>query len=494
MELPALLPKKFVFVSKAENDQALFQRLLRSTEDLVAFFEAASADETWCEKHEDFIKLTLGWLTNQFFQDKLDLDFANRIKEAFQAHYPILHSLLPRNILVQTKGNTYEANSLMLGASSSYLKDLLIRECRDKNQRILVLSNINEEQISYLINYMHTGNLRDLWRHERQEILSLLKAATKWHLEELSRECQQILKRYLTKDNLVETLILAQKMRWFYLKQAACAYHNQLELGSNLYARDMEHLGFEFFNFLDKTWTLFLHLAPWITHLIFRNRLTLDRQFGESLKKCSNLISLDISGTEEESPYLEAIPKKLQELLAARCSWLKDENFASINAFCPALNRLDLSQNTQLSYKAFGELKKFLSLKSLNLSLCNQIGDEELALITEAVPGLISIDISGCKRISEAGLFNLIQMAPRLSFLAMGRLAVSDKFLAELANRLRLLESLDLTHCDNLTERSLSDLLRNRVSLSTLNLSECRLLPDFVDQLRRQFPKVKIID
>jgi len=358
MELPALLPKDLGFVSQAANDQALFDLLLRKTDTLVRFFAAANEDETWSEAHTPFMKQTLGWLTNQFFQDKLDQTYAEAAAEAYYKHLMVLENVLPLNITVNVGQSSFPANALLLGVYSSYLKELLRRECRDRNQRVLTLSGISEEDASYLISYLHTGKFQDLWRKSQNEIISLLNVAMKMRLHALSRECQLTLKRYLTRENVIETLLQAHKMRWFYLKEAACTFYNNLELGAHLQAIDLDHLSFEFLDFLDRTWEVFLKLSPWITHLTVSGNLTTNSLFETAMSQCPNLISLDLSGSVELSPYLEKIPKKVQELSLARCSWLNDATLKTFVLCCSQIGKLSLEQDTQLSYIAFGELKK----------------------------------------------------------------------------------------------------------------------------------------
>ena len=173
------------------------------------------------------------------------------IAQTVYKHLSILEALLPLNVTVKVQESTFPANALMLGVYSSYLKDLVRR---DRAQKAITLSGLSEEEGTYLITYLHTGKFQDLWRKTEKEISSLLNVAMKLRLHTLSRECQLILKRYLTRENVIDTLLQAHKMRWFYLKEAACTYYNQLELGACLHAIDLDHLGFEFLDFLDRTW------------------------------------------------------------------------------------------------------------------------------------------------------------------------------------------------------------------------------------------------
>ena len=74
MQLPLLLPKQLNYCEKASHDEDLYTLLLKNTPDMILFLESACADETWANRHQDFMKKSLAWLTIQFFQDRLAMD------------------------------------------------------------------------------------------------------------------------------------------------------------------------------------------------------------------------------------------------------------------------------------------------------------------------------------------------------------------------------------------------------------------------------------
>lgn len=486
MDLPTFLPSKLQFASSAERDKELFNLLLKNTGDLVQFFTYASDDETWSENHKDFMKLALGWFTNQHFQDKLASEYAEAVKESIYRHHSILKPLIPYNITLKIEGVAYPANSLLLGSNSIYLRNLLIRECLERNQKTLSLSGIKTSEAIYLLNYLHTGRFGELWKWTQDEILSLLVVVEKLRLPALSKESQTILKRYLSRENVIDTLIKAQRQHHYFLKEACVDFFNNLEYGAKLKAIDFDHLGFEFLNYLDKTWSFFTTLVPLITHLIVSGKLVDDPHFFQALNLCPNLMGLDISGSE--SVYLLEAPARIQELKLARTSWIDDDNFKTILSFFPQITSLSLSQNTQLSYNAFADLKKLPELKTLDISRC-QIGDDELSLISQSCPLLIDLDLSGLKKITEKGFLDLIQSKPKLMHLKASRTVLNDRVLFELSNRCRSLETLDLSHCVNVTEKGVAGLLKNALSLKYLILPD-HLPQDRIAAIQKAYPKL----
>ena len=228
MELPALLPKELAYAKKAATDLELYDLLLRNTKDLVHFFVAVAEDETWCENHEEFFNLSFTWFTNQFFLGKLELNFAKDIAEAFYSHYKVLRTSLPHNIKIKIQSKEILVNSLLLGVQSPYLNMLMIRECRDKNKKILALPPVDEKHSEFITNYLEQNKLQDLWKHEKKEIFALLEMANKIHFDPLAEECQNILKRYIAPENVLETLLLAHQKHWLILKEACVSYCNNL--------------------------------------------------------------------------------------------------------------------------------------------------------------------------------------------------------------------------------------------------------------------------
>ncbi|KAF3363195.1 Uncharacterized protein PHSC3_000209 [Chlamydiales bacterium STE3] len=492
MRLPTLLPEDLSFVQDSASDLELYERLLKNTEQLIRFFSAAVDDETWTEQHQDFIKRTLHWFTNQFFLGRLDWRYALTVSQSIYAHPYTLAPLYPRNISIKTQGKLFPINSLLLGVQSFYLYHMILKQCRDKGSKVLKLS-IEEKDIAFVIEYLERGRLDYLWKLEKNEIISLLDMAGKLYLDPLSFECQSILQRYITSDNVLETLILAHQKHWYVLKEKSIEYCNQLDWGVTLYAMDQD-LGFEFHEFTDQTEEIFSKLNSLITHLTVSGFLSLEPSFAKVLQLCPKLISLNLSGSEKISPYLEAVPKKVKELILARCIWLKDQTMLALIDHFLQISHLNLSQNTNLTYLSLGEIKKLFDLKSLSLASCHQIGDRELSLILQSASQLREVDLSNCRSITEAGFLELAQILIRLNKINVSRTFMTDTCLVELANRAQFIEYADFSRCSAITERGVYHFVKAEANLKEIYLADCRLAEESLRLLKENYPKLKIID
>lgn len=490
MELPSLLPTDFSDVSALANDHELYDLLLRRTDRLVRFFSAAADDETWSGKHHTFMRLTLSWLTNQYIQDRLADEFANEVLKAVHLHYDILNPLLPEPFQMVIGTTEIPFNPLLIGQMSEYLHDRMQREFREHNSLVVNIKEVDPALADMAVTYMESGAIESLWKWSKEEVAPLLAIAEKWGLKGLSEECQRILCRYVTDENLTSSLLNAQKKGWELIKERCIELFNAHNEGAALSSHAPNALGFEFLDFRDKTWEQFEKVKAVVTELIVRGKLTLDPQFEKALLSCPKLFTLDLSDSEEWSPYLSKIPSQVQELAIARCAWLTDKTFRTLSDFIQQISLLNISQNTQLTYLGFGELKKFRGLKSLDISRMPTITESELLIILQSLPLLSEINLLGCKKLSDQAFYDLARRAPRLQKLNLARTSVTDGGLTEIGVRCAALENLTLDFCPNVSERGLADFLKAARNLRVLSFSNSRISQQTLENLMSKYPTI----
>src|ERR1700722_121192 len=132
MLMPALLSEKLRYCERAESETALFNLLVKHPPDLILFLESACADETWAESNFEFVNKALEWAHQQFFQDTLMMEFAQRLARVLRKHHSVAKTHLPLNATLELKDKNLPINTLLYGSSSHYLKDLIRLECRDR--------------------------------------------------------------------------------------------------------------------------------------------------------------------------------------------------------------------------------------------------------------------------------------------------------------------------------------------------------------------------
>lgn len=494
MELPDFTPESMRHLASADNDTELFTILVSKPSSVIPFFLIAVEDETWTDKHSAFIQQTIGWMTHQFFLGQIAIGEAKKIADAIHSHLTILEPHLYRDLEVMVDNQKIAANSLLLSAASRYFQDLIRKDCRGKNTHTLLLPHVNKEDALEILGYCEKNEIPNLWRWEKDKLLSFLPIVIDFELIYLSKECQELLCRYITQENVIENLLFAFQQKWFVLKRACEEYFNHLDRGINFHQLRDEDLAVELLNFNEATLSVANTLAPFLTHLIMNDRLTLDPQFDEIMQKCPNLLGLDVSGSVEMSDFLLNIPRYVQELSLSKCEWLNLPNFKNILMNTPQLTKIDLSLNPQLNYVCFGELRRLQQLKVLNLSHCHQISDQDISLIAQASIYITDLFITDCKKMSENGFITWIRTLPRLSHLTSCDTYITDSVLIELGTRCRYLHFLDLTHCTRISDRGISELLRLSNTIHTLILTDCKFSKDTVSRWRAKYPLVNIQD
>lgn len=485
--MPSLLPNELAHYQNVNSDDALFSSLIRNPKELVLFFDSACGDETWSEIHSEFMKKTINWLTFQTFQDKLDSEWLKQTAKAIQDHFAILSPFIPYNIVCKLNDTSVQINSLLFSAASSFFKDILRRECREKNKMTFNL-NIPSSRFKPIEEYVYTGKIAYLWKHEQDEIMAILQLGGSWGLDGVVSLCEEALQRYLTPENALEMFLLARRELWPRFKEECIIYMNELNLGFLLFSGSIESVIFEFKEFKEISIDYFKKLSPFITELIIGGNLSEDPYFNEIILKCPKLRSLNISGSNSLNENLYNIPKNLETLNVSQCSWLNNQTLKKIAGICPNLKKIVFASNTQLNFVAWGELSRFHFLESLDLSRCHQISDDDFSVILRACRSLKELVLDECKKISDRGYFELSKALSRLANLDLSRCSITDLALIEIAIRCHRLTVLNLMRCENITEKGISGLAKHANMLKELNLIRCNIPTVIINELKNLKP------
>lgn len=472
--MPALLPSELYYCNEATSDDSLLALLIQKPSDLIVFFEYACDDETWSEIHSDFMQKTMEWLTVQTFQDKLLVEFCKRAAKSIQAHYSILHAYIPLNLTFKFQDSSIQINSLLFSAASNFFKDILRRECFEK-ENLELSFDISPYFFKPIEEFVNTGKIAYLWKYDKEEIMKILRLAASWELHGVVEQCENSLRRYITIENVIDTLLMANQESWPRLKLACIHYINNHEDEFVLSFNEVESLTFEFLQFNDSSLKYFERLKGIITELICSGNLNENGLFTKVITQCPRLHALNLNGSFSFNESFFSIPQSLEVLNLSQCPWLNEQTLKKFAIICPTLRKLILSSNTQLNFIMWGELTKFSHLTSLDLSRCTQINDEDFLIIVKACPRLTELVLDECSNISDKGFFELAKTLSQINELDLSRCLLIDAALVELATRCRYLTSLNLTRCENITEKGVLALLKQALQLKKLNLTRCNI-------------------
>ncbi len=493
MQLPALMYKSLSYTKDAETEDDLFKSLVPKPLDLIKFLVKACDDETWAENHSNFMRQALGWITEEFFQDRLLMSYVRKLAQVIREHYPAMVTFLPLNLTVKLKDKDVQINSMLFGSSSEFLRVMVRRECRDRKRYVLQLKEIPYKYFDIIETFMNTGSTLDLIRKDKPVVIKILKLAMQWELDELSIACQDYLKKYITSENVFDTMIRAHLRMRLHLREACFEFANHFQRGYRFENRGPEAIGFEFLDFSENSLEVFEKVRAYVTHLICSGKLTEDPTFVKVVNNCPKLICLDISRSKTFSDHLQEIPQTLQELEASDCPWMNNDNFSRLLDLCPELNNLTLISDVDLSAEGWGALQKLDHLHSLKLTRCTQITDDDLRVILQASKGLLVLHLEECRRLTDQGFADIPKYVPGMTILNLARTWISTLPLIEIATNCRLLNKIDLTHCEYINESALTELLRNAHELREVNVSHCDIPKAVLADLRKRFQFVKIL-
>ncbi len=479
MEMPALLPIHLEVYKDSLTDEELLQRLISHPENLLSFFKIAADDETWSLKHSFVMQELLKSLTLKSFENRLEMKDIKQIQKKIQEHISVLDSYLPLDLIVEVEANGFQVNSLLFSASSFYMQNLIRHECFERKSNKLLLDDVSLDTFKMMLEFVKTGESADLWKKKSDEIITMRHQINRFGIEQLSMNCEDILKRYINQDTALPMLIQAHGDKWLILRHYCYSYINGLFYGLKFQETGINFLAFEFLEFKESSMTIFNQVNSLITHLIVSGALIESDEFSHVVNQCPQLIHLNISMSNKFSEKIMDVPNLL-ELDVSSCNWLNEMNLSRILNKFSGLKSLSLIDNMQLDYKAFGMLSKLKYLTDLNISRNPQIHDEEFKIIVNTSPQITGLDCSDCKNIGDAGFYEITRSLKHLMYLNLQNCQISDGILAEIAVKSNFLEVINLKNCKKLNDRAILEFVKHSKPLKKIIINRERLFPAII--------------
>lgn len=491
--MPALMPANLRHLEHMRSEDDLYEHLIKRMDELTLFLETACSDETWCGRHSSLMDRLLDWLTTQYFLGNYPRDFSVRVAQAIQPHYSVLEHELPKWLTIELKDATLEVNPLLFGASSRYFEELIANLCREKQIRSLKLSDGTFNLFQPTLEFINTGTVKDIWKKNKNELLTLLRYNSHWEVIPLAELCQQTLKRYVDVENAVELLLLSHEQRWTVLRHACYEVINKSFPDVLFHESSSDLMIFEFHRFTDAAMKLFKAVNTQITGLIVSGNLTEDEHFSQTVRACPKLLTLDVTDSASFSDEFLELPKELNALKLAQCPWLSNALFKKIVEITPYLKELSLASNPQLTSETWAWIAKLKNLKILDLSHCHQIGDNEFKLISKSFPNGTDLAINECRKITDRAFFEFARTNARFVTLDLSRCSIGDSGLIEIGLHFQALTHLNLTRCELVTEKGVMELVKHAPSLTELTLTHTNVSRDAIQEMHLMKPYLKII-
>lgn len=501
MEGPALLSSELSEYKRFETEKELLQALIKKPSDFIDFFEAACADETWCEAHLFLVRSLFRWGAKLYYLSQFPSYYAQRMMRAVQEHFallePILHfrASLFFTVQLEIENHSVPVNSLMFGAASPFFFNVFKMQCFDEMSDAWALEGASFSVFQLVQQYIYKGTIAELWRYEYPDIYALMDIAKTWYLPYLVKECAQILRRYIDPSNVIQTLLKAHREFFSDWKQYCIEFFNQQGWGLCLLPSQEADIKVEVLDYREDTLERFKQLSKWVTHLAFRGHVSEDPMYQKIIEQCPKLVGIDLSGSLTYANQFESLSSQIVDLDLSACAWLDPLHLREANTQFPFLKELNLSSNLHLSYLAWAGLSQFRYLTTLHLARCHQVSDEDLKLISQSCSNLTELNLEECRGFTDQGVMHVLQYCPSLHLLTLSRCyAITDRALIEIGLRAQCLTHLSLVRCTSLTDKGLAQFLHFRRSLRYLDIRQCDFSFKLLAQIKRQLPLLEIIE
>ena len=171
--------------------------------------------------------------------------------------------------------------------------------------------------------------------------------------------------------------------------------------------------------------------------------------------------------------------RDLRRVKLSKCTGISDRAVLALSA-ARLLLEVDLDGCPDITSASVKELLRLCPIRDLKLNLCGAIGDECFAeLKKDDLPALRGIDLTGCSRISDLSVFQIVNAAAKLRSLIMTRcINLTDRGVVQISRLGKYLHHLHLGHCSNLTDRSVCFLVKYCSRLRYIDLACCYNLTD----------------
>ncbi|MCB1112014.1 MAG: hypothetical protein H7A37_02925 [Chlamydiales bacterium] len=493
MKYPSLLPiEKFDFLEEAEDEEDVLDLLTEHPREMLLFFELACEDQAWIRNENNFMKELLNWYSTEYFDGLLATDVGERAAETIRKNYQHLEPMIPKDLFVQVNDEMIGTNSLLFGTISSYLGEIIQKECYAAHSGTLTLEGGSPNTLEDIIEFAHTGFVKELWKKDEKTVLQELEEANLWGVKEFVAIAAAILVRYINKVNVYSMISMAFEREYKELKTACVAFLNEKLEGCQF--RELPHsLEMRFDNLLEKTFDIFHKLQPLITHLAISHELPVESGFSELMKYTPSLQGLDLSETTHYTERYKDIPESVEELNLSMCSWLEDEHLRLFIQICPRIRVLTMKSVSQISHRGWATLIRLEGLEQLYIDRCYQIRDDDLLIIAQSAERFTHLSVAECDKITDRAFSDFARRAVKLEELNLSKTAIANEALIDIVHRCHKIRCLNLTRCLNISDKGVVEICRFESVLEEIDITGCAISEGAFALIQELRPKMTVV-
>jgi len=497
MHWPTFMSSEFNDLKEASTYEEAGELLIssRPVEGVLKFFVESIEDKTWVEKSDgELVRLLFAWMTKELWERRLSLEKAEIAARAIQPNFIHLKDHLIYDLVFVTQEKDYPASSLLFAAQSDHFKDLIAERRSEGNETTTIkLKNISDRFFTFFLEFINTGKMENLWKEEPEEILSVIRNASAYDVEEMSAYAAEVYKRYLSIDNVSEHLIMGEKEDIPALEGECCRFISGRFSGMEIGPVEGEGFELKISNLEDDSIPILQVLAPRMTELTCREDILENEAFLSLVEKMKQLLSVDFSDTSGMGASLINNFPSVRTLKLERCQWMTSENLTDIMSKTPSIIHLSLSGNSHLFIPGTGLLASFNHLSDLDFSYCQQIDDETIDLLASCCPQLISLSVKDCSEITDAGIGEIGRQCRELMALNLSNLLeITSEGIVDLASHSQNISGLNLQGCKSIDERGIKQLFRLLPNLTELKINGTKVSSRMISFFKENHPDIKI--
>ena len=163
------------------------------------------------------------------------------------------------------------------------------------------------------------------------------------------------------------------------------------------------------------------------------------------------------------------------------CKLVTNKSITQLMTNLNHLRELRLASCSELTDRAFTDLPDYLtfdSLRILDMTACDQVGDDAIERIISVAPRLRNLVLAKCRNITDQAVMAITKLGKNLHYVHLGHCQhITDAAVIQLVKQCNRIRYIDLACCHNLTDASIK-MLAQLPKLRRIGLVKCQAITD----------------
>ena len=193
----------------------------------------------------------------------------------------------------------------------------------------------------------------------------------------------------------------------------------------------------------------------------------------------------DVSERSDVQPWVSVVEffqqNPLLKVAMLSSSDVEDNDFTAICHLCEDIEDLNIARCICIR-DSLHEITNLKHLRHLNVSETT-VNDEVISSISKCCPHIVHVNISGCYKITDVGIADLVKHASKLHTLILNHVEnnhanITDTGLSDIGRYGQSIRRLEMSHCPNVSDQGICSMTEGCPYLQFLVISGCLALTD----------------